>query len=88
MFRNDFKTFQYVQRYSLGEASFRENKFMEIANSTRTFSSKNAVRFGVHEEHPSNAAAFIIPFCVSLIIETSGSVDCIAKSDLLNFCEN
>ena len=43
---------------------------MEIANSTWAFSCKNgvqfknAVRLGVHEEHPSVAAAFIITFCV------------------------
>ena len=77
MFRNVFKTFQYVQRYplrhSLREASFRQNKFMEIGNSTWPFSSKNdirfknAARFGVHKKHPSGAT-FIIRFCVRCLL--------------------
>lgn len=47
---------------------------MEIANSTQTFSSKtavrfeNAVRFGVHEEHFSDAAAFIFLFFVKCLL--------------------
>lgn len=47
---------------------------MEITNSSWTFSSKdpvqfkNAVQFGVHEEHPSDAAAFIIHFRVRCLL--------------------
>ena len=70
MFLKRFSVFRGTRlRRSLGELSFRENKFMKIANSTWTFSSKNylqfknALRLGVHEEHSSDGVAFIILLC-------------------------
>ena len=68
IFQNDFKTFQYVQKYTLrralGEASLREDKFMKqqtlygnsIAKILKDLTNSS------NDEHPSGAPAFIIPF--------------------------
>ena len=68
MFQNDFKTFQYVQKYPLrcgfGEASLSEDKFMkqQILYGNSFVKMLQDFPNSSNEEHPSGAAAFIIPF--------------------------
>ena len=72
IFQNDFKTFQYVQKYplrcALGEGSLKEDKFMKqqtlygnsFVKMLRDLTNRS------NEEHPSGAAAFIIPFPIGV----------------------
>ena len=68
MFQNDFETFQNVQKYplrhALGEASLREDKFMKLQILYGNSFAKmlQDLTSGSNKEHPSGAAAFVIPF--------------------------